>query len=144
MTATDILLVEDNPNDAELALYALRKYNISRRVDVVRDGAEALEYVFATGLYASRKIDDTPRVIFLDLKLPKVNGLEVLHRIKSDPRTQTVPVVILTSSHEESDILRSYQLGVNSYIVKPIDFEQFTEALRQLGIYWLFHNQLPR
>jgi CheY-like chemotaxis protein len=144
VTATDILLVEDNPNDAELALYALRKYNISRRVDVVRDGAEALEYVFATGLYASRKIDDTPRVIFLDLKLPKVNGLEVLHRIKSDPRTQTVPVVILTSSHEESDILRSYQLGVNSYIVKPIDFEQFTEALRQLGIYWLFHNQLPR
>lgn len=144
MTATDILLVEDNPNDAELALYALRKYNISRRVDVVRDGAEALEYVFATGNYASRMVDETPRVIFLDLKLPKVNGLEVLHRIKSDPRTQTVPVVILTSSHEESDILKSYQLGVNSYIVKPIDFEQFTEAMRQLGIYWLFHNQSPR
>jgi two-component system response regulator len=144
VTATDILLVEDNPNDAELALYALRKYNISRRVDVVRDGAEALEYVFATGNYASRMVDETPRVIFLDLKLPKVNGLEVLHRIKSDPRTQTVPVVILTSSHEESDILKSYQLGVNSYIVKPIDFEQFTEAMRQLGIYWLFHNQSPR
>jgi two-component system, response regulator len=144
VTATDILLVEDNPNDAELALYALRKYNISRRVDVVRDGAEALEYVFATGNYSARLMDEMPRVIFLDLKLPKVNGLEVLHRIKSDPRTQTVPVVILTSSHEESDILRSYQLGVNSYIVKPIDFEQFTEAMRYLGIYWLFHNQSPR
>jgi two-component system, response regulator len=144
VAATDILLVEDNPNDAELALYALRKYNISRHVDVVRDGAEALEYVFATGIYATRQVKDTPRVIFLDLKLPKVNGLEVLHRIKSDPRTQVVPVVILTSSHEESDILRSYQLGVNSYIVKPIDFEQFTEAMRHLGIYWLFHNQSPR
>lgn len=144
MTVPDILLVEDNPNDAELALYALRKYNISRRVDVVRDGAEALEYVFATGSYADRKVDETPRVIFLDLKLPKINGLEVLHRIKSDPRTQTVPIVILTSSREESDILKSYQLGVNSYIVKPIDFEQFTEAIRQLGIYWLFHNQIPR
>jgi two-component system response regulator len=140
----DILLVEDNPNDAELALYALKKYNISRRVALVRDGAEALEYVFATGSYASRQLDDQPRVIFLDLKLPKVNGLEVLHRIKSDPRTQTVPVVILTSSREESDILKSYQLGVNSYIVKPIDFEQFTDAMRQLGIYWLFHNQSPR
>ncbi|MFZ6026143.1 MAG: response regulator [Chloroflexota bacterium] len=144
MTPPDILLVEDNPNDAELALYALRKHNISKSVDVVRDGAEALEYVFATGSYANRQVSETPRVIFLDLKLPKINGLEVLHRIKSDPRTQTVPVVILTSSREESDILKSYQLGVNSYIVKPIDFEQFTEALRQLGVYWLFHNQLPR
>jgi two-component system, response regulator len=144
VTVPDILLVEDNPNDAELALYALRKHNISKHVDVVRDGAEALDYVFATGNYADRQVSETPRVIFLDLKLPKVNGLEVLHRIKSDPRTQTVPVVILTSSREESDILKSYQLGVNSYIVKPIDFEQFTEALRQLGIYWLFHNQLPR
>lgn len=142
--ASDILLVEDNPNDAELALYALKKHNVSKNVDIVRDGAEALDYIFAKGNYADRDVDDTPRVILLDLKLPKVSGLEVLNRIKSDPRTRVVPIVVLTSSREESDILQSYQLGVNSYIVKPIDFEQFTDAMRQLGIYWLQHNQLPQ
>jgi len=141
---TDILLVEDNPNDAELALYALKKHKIANKVDVVNDGAQALEYVFSEGPYAHRKPTDLPMVILLDLKLPKINGLEVLHRIKSDPRTRTVPVVILTSSREESDVLRSYQLGVNSYIVKPIDFEEFTEAMRQVGTYWLHHNLSPR
>jgi two-component system, response regulator len=139
--SAEILLVEDNPNDAELALYALRKHNISRCVDHVRDGAEALEYVFCTGAHSSRLIENSPKVILLDLKLPKIDGLEVLQRIKADPRTNTVPIVMLTSSQEERDIAQSYQLGVNSYIVKPIDFDQFTEVVRQIGIYWLRHNQ---
>ncbi len=140
---TEILLVEDNPNDAELALYALHRYHGSTQVDVVHDGAEALDYMFSTGAYAASTRESNPKVILLDLKLPKVDGLEVLERIKSDPRTQTIPVVVLTSSREESDIQRSYELGVNSYLVKPIDFEQFTEVVRLLGVYWLHHNQLP-
>ncbi|MBU4224827.1 MAG: response regulator [Chloroflexi bacterium] len=139
----EILLVEDNPNDVELTLHALKKNNIANRIEVVRDGAEALEFIFATGAYADRQNVEKPRVILLDLKLPKVDGLEVLRQIKADPRTRTIPVVALTSSREERDIVESYKLGVNSYIVKPVDFEQFTEAVRQLGLYWLLLNQPP-
>jgi two-component system, response regulator len=140
----EILLVEDNPNDVELALHALQKNKLSNRIHVVRDGAEALDFIFGTGPYADHSVADLPKVILLDLKLPKVDGLEVLKRIKADPRTRMIPVVVLTSSAEESDIVASYQLGVNSYIVKPIDFQQFTEAVRQLGLYWLLLNQPPR
>ena len=139
----EILLVEDNPNDVELALHALKKNNIANRIEVVRDGAEALEFIFATGAYASRSIEHAPKVILLDLKLPKVDGLEVLRQIKADPRTRAIPVVVLTSSREERDIVESYNLGVNSYIVKPVDFEQFTEAVHTLGLYWLLLNQPP-
>ena len=139
----EILLVEDNPNDVELALHALKKNHIANRIEVVRDGAEALEFIFATGAYAQRSIGNGPRVILLDLKLPKVDGLEVLRQIKSDPRTRAIPVVVLTSSREERDIVESYNLGVNSYIVKPVDFEQFTEAVHTLGLYWLLLNQPP-
>lgn len=137
----EILLVEDNPNDVELTLHAFKKYNLTNHIHIVRDGAEALEFVFGTGTYAGRNVENSPRIILLDLKLPKVDGLEVLQRIKGDPRTRSVPVVVLTSSREERDIVESYQLGVNSYIVKPVDFDQFTEAVRQLGLYWLLLNQ---
>ena len=139
----EILLVEDNPSDAELALYALKKHNLANHIQVVRDGAEALDFIFCSGDYAGRRMEDSPKVVLLDLKLPKVDGLEVLRRIKTDPRTQTLPVVALTSSREERDIVESYRLGVNSYIVKPVDFEQFTEAVRQLGLYWVLLNQAP-
>lgn len=142
-SAVEILLVEDNPNDVELTLRVLKKNNISNRIHVVRDGAEALEFVFCTGAYSDRSIENGPKVILLDLKLPKVDGLEVLRQIKADPRTKSIPVVVLTSSREERDIVRSYQLGTNSYIVKPVDFEQFTEAVRQLGLYWLLLNEPP-
>lgn len=140
----EILLVEDNPNDADLSLYALKKYNVANQVHHARDGAEALEFLFCTGPYANRKIEDVPKVILLDLKLPKVDGLEVLRRIKADERTRRIPVVVLTSSREDRDVVESYQYGVNSYIVKPIDFEQFTEAVRKLGLYWLLLNEVPR
>ena len=139
----EILLVEDNPNDVKLTLHALKKNNIANRIEIVRDGAEALEFIFATGAYADRQNAENPRVILLDLKLPKVDGLEVLRQIKSDPRTRAIPVVVLTSSREERDIVESYNLGVNSYIVKPVDFEQFTEAVHTLGLYWLLLNQPP-
>ncbi len=139
--AVEILLVEDNPNDVELTLHAIRKNHISNRIHVVRDGAEALEFIFCTGAYAERKIQETPKVILLDLKLPKVNGLEVLQRIKADPRTRATPVVVLTSSREERDVVESYRMGVNSYIVKPVDFKKFTEAVQQMGLYWLLLNQ---
>jgi two-component system response regulator len=141
--SVEILLVEDNPNDVELALHALKKNNLTNNIHVVRDGAEALEFLFGTGAYAERNPNHTPKVILLDLKLPKVDGLEVLKRIKSDERTRLIPVVVLTSSREERDIVESYKLGVNSFIVKPVDFEQFTEAVRQLGMYWLLLNQPP-
>ena len=139
----EILLVEDNPNDVELTLHALKKHNLANRVEVVRDGAEALEFIFCSGAYAHRSVENGPRVILLDLQLPKVDGLEVLRRVKADPRTKMIPVVVLTSSREERDIVESYKLGVNSYIAKPVDFEQFTEAVRQLGLYWVLLNEPP-
>jgi two-component system response regulator len=139
----EILLVEDNPNDVRLTLHAFKRHNLANGIQVARDGAEALEYIFCTGPYAHRKIDDVPKMILLDLKLPKVDGLEVLRQIRADPRTASIPVVILTSSAEERDLVESYQLGVNSYIVKPVDFEQFNEVARMLGLYWLLLNQVP-
>ncbi len=139
----EILLVEDNPNDEELTLRALRKHNLANRVHVVRDGAEALEFIFATGAYTDRKVENGPKVILLDLKLPKVDGLEVLRRVKSDERTKATPVVVLTSSREERDVVESYKLGVNSYIVKPVDFDQFIQAVTQLGMYWMLLNHRP-
>jgi two-component system, response regulator len=139
----EILLVEDNPNDVKLALHAFQKHHLANLVQVVRDGAEALEFVFCTDRYADRQIENGPKVILLDLKLPFVDGIEVLRRIKTDPRTQMIPVVIMTASKEERDVVDSYKLGVNSYIVKPVDFDQFTEVVRQLGYYWLLLNQRP-
>ncbi len=141
--ALEILLVEDNPSDVELTLRALRKHKLANKVQVAKDGAEALEYIFANGTYSDRKIEDRPKVIFLDLKLPKVSGLEVLKKIRDDERTKTIPVVILTSSREEKDIIESYRLGVNSYIVKPVDFDNFVQAVSELGLYWLLLNEPP-
>ncbi len=137
----EILLVEDDPNDVELTLHAFRKHRLANRVRVLRDGAEALEYLFREGAYQSRV--ENPKVVLLDLKLPKVDGKEVLRRVKSDPATRAIPVVVLTSSREEQDIVDSYGLGVNSYIVKPVDFEQFAQAVSQIGLYWLLLNQMP-
>jgi two-component system response regulator len=141
--AIEILLVEDNPNDVRLTLHALRNYNLTNNIHVIRDGAEALDFIFCTGAYAQRNMAQPPKVILLDLKLPLVTGLEVLQQIKADERTCLIPVVVLTSSREERDIVDSYRLGVNSYITKPVDFEQFTEAVRALGMYWVLINQAP-
>lgn len=143
-SSVEILLVEDNPQDLELTQRALRKARLANRIQVARDGAEALEFIFCEGAHVNRRIDDTPKVILLDLKLPKVDGLEVLQRIKSDPRTKAIPVVVLTSSKEQNDVVESYQLGVNSYIVKPVNFEGFLEAVQQLGVYWLLLNEPPK
>jgi CheY-like chemotaxis protein len=140
----EILLVEDNPNDVELTLRALKKHNLTNKVHVVKDGAEALEYIFANGAYAHRKVEHHPKVILLDLKLPKVDGLEVLRQLKSDERTKIIPVVILTSSKEEKDIVESYRLGANSYITKPVDFDKFVNSVSELGLYWLLLNEPPR
>ena len=137
----EILLVEDNLNDAELTLRALKKNNLANKVFHVKDGAEALDFIFAKGVYAHRSIENGPKVIFLDLKLPKIDGLEVLRQIKSDARTKVIPVVALTSSQEERDVAESYKLGVNSYIVKPVDFEHFVKAVSELGLYWLLLNK---
>ena len=141
--SVEILLVEDNPNDAELTLHALRRHKVANHVQLARDGQEALDFLFGEGAYRDRDTSRIPRVILLDLKLPKVDGLEVLARVKKDPRTKTIPVAVLTSSREDRDIVESYELGVNSYIVKPVDFEQFTEAVRHLGLYWLLLNESP-
>ncbi len=141
--AVEILVVEDNPQDLELLMRALKKANLGNRIEIARDGAEALAFVFGEGAYAERRIEDAPRVILLALKLPKVDGLEVLRRIRSDPRTKTIPIVVLTSSKEQSDVVESYRLGVNSYVVKPVSFEQFAGAVQQLGLYWLLLNEAP-
>jgi two-component system response regulator len=138
-----ILLVEDNPNDVKLALHAFKTHNLVNCVHVVRDGAEALEFIFGTGRYADRDVASSPKLVLLDLKLPLVDGIDVLRRIKSDERTSMIPVVVMTSSNVERDIVESYKLGVNSYIRKPVDFNQFTEAVRQLGCYWLLLNEIP-
>jgi CheY-like chemotaxis protein len=139
----EILIVEDSPQDLELTKRALRKANVSNRIQIARDGEEALEFLFCTGAYADRTIGNGPKVILLDLKLPKVDGLEVLKRIKGDPRTQAIPVVVLTSSKEQRDVVESYKLGVNSYIVKPVNFEGFINAVQDLGMYWVLLNQPP-
>ncbi len=140
----EILLVEDNPHDAELALYALQKHKLANHIEVLRDGAEALDYLFCRGSHTGRHLDDQPKLILLDLKLPKMDGIDVLRELKADPRTQAIPVVMLTSSREERDIVESYRLGVNSYIVKPVDFQRFTDAVRQIGFYWLLLNERAR
>jgi two-component system response regulator len=142
-TPVEILLVEDNPNDVELALHALRKHNLANHIYVVRDGEEALDFLFCRGVYQGRDHGLTPKVVLLDLKLPKVDGLEVLRQIRADERLRTLPVVIMTSSREERDVVAGYKLGINSYIVKPVEFDQFTEAVRQIGCYWLLLNQPP-
>jgi CheY-like chemotaxis protein len=142
-TSVEILLVEDNMNDAELSLYALKKFKIANRIHHARDGAEALEYIFGSEKNIENAPLQVPRLILLDLKLPKIDGQEVLRKLKGNEATRTIPVVVLTSSREERDIVESYNLGVNSYIVKPIDFEQFTEAVRDVGLYWLLLNQVP-
>ncbi len=140
----DILLVEDNPFDAELTLRALKAIKILNHVQVLTDGEEALNYLFGLGEYEGRDLNLNPKVIFLDLKLPKVDGLEILKRLKSDERTKTIPVVIVTSSKEERDVVKSYKLGVNSYIVKPVNSDNFIEAIKELGFYWLILNQPPK
>ena len=143
MKNKSILLVEDNPDDVKLTLHALKECNIANKVVVVSDGVEALDYLFGTGAHAGRDLSDLPAVVLLDLKLPKIDGLEVLRRMRADSRTRRLPVVVLTSSREEQDIVASYDLGANSYIRKPVDFEQFVAAVGQLGLYWLLLNETP-
>jgi len=143
MNQIEILLVEDNPADLKMTLHALRTGKVANHIQVARDGAEALEFLFCEGAFATRNINDGPKVILLDLKLPKVDGLEVLARVKGDPRTRQIPVVIMTSSNEQSDVAKSYHLGANSYIVKPVNFESFAKAVQELGMYWMLLNQQP-
>jgi len=142
MRSKKILLVEDNPDDQELIRMALEKNRINNRLVTVNDGAQALDYIFGAGDYSGRDISDQPRVVLLDLKLPKVNGLEVLQKMRSDPRTQAIPVVVLTTSSEDEDVIASYKLGANSYIRKPVNFDHFTQAIKHLGLYWLILNQV--
>jgi two-component system, response regulator len=142
-SAIEILLVEDNPDDVELALFALKKNNFANTIHVARDGEEALDFLFCRNNYGTRSFDNPPKVVLLDLKLPKVDGLEVLRALKSDPRTKAVPVVVMTSSKQQRDMVEGYRLGVNSYIQKPIDFAEFREIIKQLGYYWLVINQAP-
>ena len=140
----EVLLVEDNPDDLDMALHALRRMNLANHIHVARDGAEALDFIFCRGPYAGRMIESPPKVILLDLKLPKIDGLEVLTQIKGDTRTRTIPIVVLTSSREENDVAETYRQGGNSYIVKPVNFEAFAVAMQQLGMYWLLLNQPPK
>jgi two-component system response regulator len=142
--AVDILLVEDNPQDAELTTRALKKHNLANRLITVEDGAEALDFIFCRGKHATRGNGHSPKVILLDLKLPKVSGLEVLRALKQDEKTRAIPVVIVTSSREDPDIKTAYSLGANSYVVKPVDFDAFAESVSSLGLYWLLVNQPPR
>jgi two-component system response regulator len=137
----EILLVEDNPHDAEMTIRTLKKVHLANKLIHVKDGAEALDFIFLRGAYAGRSINDKPKVILLDIKMPKVDGIEVLRQIKSNPDTKTIPVVIMTSSKEEQDIITSYNLGVNSYVVKPVGFDGFAKAVSELGFYWLITNQ---
>jgi two-component system, response regulator len=139
----DILLVEDSQNDIDLALYALREENLANSIFVVRDGEKALDFIFCRGTFTERSFKHPPKLVLLDLKLPRVDGLQVLKQLKSDPRTRTIPVVIMTSSSEERDLVEGYNLGVNSYIQKPVDFEQFRTTVKTLGLYWLVVNQAP-
>ncbi|HXZ19379.1 MAG TPA: response regulator [Candidatus Acidoferrales bacterium] len=139
----DILLVEDSPEDAELTLYSLRRNNLANRIHWAKDGEEGLDFLFCRGPYADRSFQHPPKVVLLDLKLPKVDGLEVLRQMKEDPRTRPIPVVVLTSSREEADVVRGYRNGANSYVQKPVDFDQFREAVRQLGLYWMVTNEPP-
>lgn len=139
----DILLVEDNPHDAELTFRALRKHHLANQLHHVKDGAEALDFIFGTGTYAGRAVSNGPRLVLLDLKLPKIDGIEVLRQVKGDPRTKGTPVVVLTSSNEERDLTECYRLGVNSYLQKPVGFENFVEAVSQTGLYWLLLNRTP-
>lgn len=139
----EILLVEDNPNDAEMALRAFKKSNFSNKIVHVQDGEEALDFIYCRGQYGNANGKNSPKLILLDLKLPKVGGLEVLKIVKNDPTTKIIPVVVLTSSKEEKDMVESYQLGVNSYLVKPVNFEKFVESIKDIGLYWLLLNQLP-
>jgi CheY-like chemotaxis protein len=140
----EILLVEDNAHDAELTLRGLRQRNLANRLHHVKDGAEALDFIFARGAYSDRQVENCPKVVLLDLKLPKVDGLEVLAKIRADERTKMTPVVVLTSSTEETDLVRSYELGVNSYLAKPVDFDKFADVVASLGMYWLLLNRAPR
>lgn len=142
-SAVDILFVEDSQEDIELAMHALRRENLANNIFVVRDGEEALEFLFCTGQFDARKFEHQPRLVLLDLKLPKVNGMEVLKRIKQDPRTRTIPVVVMTSSKEERDLIESYNLGANSYVQKPVDFDQFRLTVKNAGFYWMVINQGP-
>jgi CheY-like chemotaxis protein len=139
----EILLVEDNSSDAELTLHALRKSNIANQIQLVRDGEEALDFLFCRGAFSTRSFEGAPRLVLLDLKLPKVDGLQVLQDVKADPRTKAIPVIVLTSSKEERDLVNSYHLGVNSYIQKPVNFSEFQDVVRQLGMYWLLVNSQP-
>lgn len=139
----EILLVEDNPADVELTLHALRHNKLANRIQLARDGEEALDFIFCRGAFSARSFNCQPKLILLDLKLPKVDGIEVLRQIKGDARTRPIPVIVLTSSKEERDMVQSYQLGVNSYVQKPVDFDQFRETVKQLGLYWLLVNQAP-
>ncbi len=143
MTEVEVLLVEDNPTDAELAIRALKKHNLANKLVWVKDGAEALDFIFATGAFSERLVEDGPKVILLDLRLPKVDGMEVLRRVKGDERTRAIPVVVLTSSKEDRDVAESYKLGVNSYISKPVEFDEFAKTVAQMGLYWLLVNRPP-
>ncbi|QKE41456.1 MAG: response regulator [Ferrovum myxofaciens] len=143
MVEVEILLVEDNPTDAELIIRALKKNNLANKLVWVKDGAEALDFLFATGSYSGRQVTNSPKVILLDLRLPKVDGMGVLRRVKNDERTRSIPVVVLTSSKEDRDVAESYQLGVNSYISKPVEFDEFAKMVSELGLYWLLVNHPP-